>query len=85
MKPGAVHLSLVFISELPTLPSSHLDLLCGVVPHIMVVRLIGSSPIGKREREGKYHLRVAGSAPIDDLLDYEHACQPLNRVTQDQS
>jgi hypothetical protein len=27
-----------------TLPSSHPDVLCGVVPHIMVVRLIGSSP-----------------------------------------
>jgi hypothetical protein len=27
------HLGLVLVTELPTLPSSHLDLLCGVVDY----------------------------------------------------
>ena len=39
------HLRLELVRELSTLPSSHLDLLRGVVPHIMVVRLTGSDPI----------------------------------------
>jgi hypothetical protein len=37
---------LELVRELSTLPSSHLDLLRGVVPHIMVVRLTGSGPRG---------------------------------------
>jgi hypothetical protein len=31
--------------DVRTLPSSHLDLLRGVVPHVMVVRLTGSGPL----------------------------------------